>query len=343
MTTSLLSEGGRQGASVVGATGVNIRTGEFYVFKSKATVLAMPLPGRLWMFSTELYGSACTFHDPNCTGEGLAMGWNAGAEFTLLEGSLEWYTPFSYIPYGVGNSDNTWHGCSIVDANGKEVPWVDRDNKELTSVDQRFQPAQGQKFVLPSGLVDSEYEHNYSHIINDLSERIRNGEFVLPLYADLTRLSGLERRAIFGLMVGNEGKTRIPVYDTYTKAGFDPDKDMLQVPVMPPDYYRNMCFWGGMQVPHFREMEMCHGGLVVDWDMRTNLEGLYGASNGIFGLGEHSTAATSGRYAGRKAAVYARTATEPVLDRKQVEEERIRVYLPLKQGAGNIGWKELNA
>jgi succinate dehydrogenase/fumarate reductase flavoprotein subunit len=118
---------------------------------------------------------------------------------------------------------------------------------------------------------------------------------------------------------------------------------MLQVPVMPPDYYRNMTFWGGMQVPHFREMEMCHGGLVVDWDMRTNLEGLYGASNGIFGLGEHSTAATSGRYAGRKAAVYARTATEPVLDRKQVEEERIRVYLPLKQGAGNIGWKELNA
>ena len=33
-------------------------------------------------------------------------------------------------------------------------------------------------------------------------------------------------------MVGNEGKTRIPIYDTFTKAGFDPDKDLLQAPVM---------------------------------------------------------------------------------------------------------------
>ena len=37
-----------------------------------------------------------------------------------------------------------------------------------------------------------------------------------------------ERKAIFGLMVGNEGKTRIPIYQNYMAAGFDPDKDMLQ-------------------------------------------------------------------------------------------------------------------
>ena len=42
-----------------------------------------------------------------------------------------------------------------------------------------------------------------------------------------------ERRAIFGLMVGNEGKTRVPVYHIYTQAGFDPDKDMLQAPITP--------------------------------------------------------------------------------------------------------------
>ena len=39
MTTSLLTEGGKQGARVVGATGVNARTGEFYVFTARATVL----------------------------------------------------------------------------------------------------------------------------------------------------------------------------------------------------------------------------------------------------------------------------------------------------------------
>ena len=36
------------------------------------------------------------------------------------------------------------------------------------------------------------------------------------------------------MMVGNEGKTRIPIYDTFTKGGFDPDKDLLQVPSCSP-------------------------------------------------------------------------------------------------------------
>jgi len=35
MATSLLTEGGQQGARVVGATAVNVRTGEFYIFKAK--------------------------------------------------------------------------------------------------------------------------------------------------------------------------------------------------------------------------------------------------------------------------------------------------------------------
>ena len=38
MATALLTGNGRDGAPVVGATGVNVRTGEFYVFRAKATV-----------------------------------------------------------------------------------------------------------------------------------------------------------------------------------------------------------------------------------------------------------------------------------------------------------------
>ncbi|CAG0997141.1 partial Adenylylsulfate reductase subunit alpha, partial [Anaerolineae bacterium] len=51
MTTSLLTEDGKQGTRVVGATGVNVRTGEFYIFKAKAIVLAMAHPRREWTFS----------------------------------------------------------------------------------------------------------------------------------------------------------------------------------------------------------------------------------------------------------------------------------------------------
>ncbi|HUW13725.1 MAG TPA: hypothetical protein VM537_28640, partial [Anaerolineae bacterium] len=166
------------------------------------------------------------------------------------------------------------------------------------------------------------------------------GEFVLSLYADLSRLPELERRAIFGLMVGNEGKTRIPVYDTLTKAGYDPDADMLQVPVMDPASYGHSNFWAGMTVPLWRQWGA--GGLLIDWDLRTNLEGLYGAGGAIYGGGAHSSAAASGRYAGRKAASYARTAAEGLLDPGQVRAEKARVYAPLQRNGRMIGWKELN-
>jgi succinate dehydrogenase/fumarate reductase flavoprotein subunit len=42
---------------------------------------------------------------------------------------------------------------------------------------------------------------------------------------------------------------------------------------------------------------------------------------------------------GRKAADYALKAGEPVINRKQVEEEKVRVYAPVKRKDG-IGWKE---
>ena len=66
----------------------------------------------------------------------------------------------------------------------------------------------------------------------DLPELVRRGEYALPLFANMTDMPEYERRAIFGLMVGNEGKTRVPIYQVYAEAGFDPDKDMLQTPLI---------------------------------------------------------------------------------------------------------------
>ena len=138
MATCLLTEQGKQGARVVGAFGIHARTGEFYLFKAKATVLAMSRPTRVWLFSPGLPGIS-EFRPFQCTGDGHAMGWKAGVEFTMMEKSVraEWSGIRSYPPYGTGNTHNTWYACSMVDAHGREIPWVDRDGTILKTVSQR--------------------------------------------------------------------------------------------------------------------------------------------------------------------------------------------------------------
>jgi len=343
MVTSLLTEGGRPGTRVVGATGMNVRTGEFYVFKAKATVLTTGPSSRLWIFSTELLGSNDVHDDPNCAGDGNAIAWEAGAEFALMEASMPSSGSFHYPAYGTGNAHNSWFACNIVDANGKRVPWVDRDGRVLKTVSERYRLAPGQKFFY-HGPGNLPYEIRGPGLIPDLPERIKKGEFVLPFYADLPSMPEHERRAIFGLMVANEGRTLIPIYDVYTKAGFDPDKDMLQANVLPPDVAGlYIPWWAGIGPPQWRETAFAgSAGVVFDWDLKTNLEGLYAAGNQLAGGGNHAGASTTGRYAGRKAAAYVKTAVEPVIDRKQVEEEKARVYDPVNRESG-IGWKELQA
>ena len=344
MATSLLTEGGKQGARVIGATGVNVRTGELYVFKGKATVLSSGQPSGLWVFSTELKGLASQHNCPNDTGDGHAMAWQAGAEFTLMERSSSSLGGFSYPAQGAGNAHNTWYACTIVDANGKEIPWVDRDGRVLKTVSERYRPAPGQKFFVLIPTIPP-YEIRGPSPIPDLPERIKKGEFVLPLYADLPSMPEHERRAIFGLMVGNEGKSRIPVYETYTQAGFDPDKDMLQATMLSPDAYNFVGPWFdsmAMAPRQWRDTAFGGGsGVIVDWDLKTSLEGLYAAGS-VGVCGGCAGASTTGRYAGRKAAGYALKAGKPAINRKQVEEEKARVYAPVRRKDG-IGWKELQA
>jgi succinate dehydrogenase/fumarate reductase flavoprotein subunit len=334
MVTSLLTARGKQGARVVGATGVSARTGEFYIFRSKATILSMGSVNTLWTFSTELKGA---FSEPTQTGDGSAIAWRAGAEFNLIERSAPSAGGLGYIPHTVGNAHNTWFACNIVDANGKEVPWVDRDGKVLKTLSERYKLAPGQKFFIH--VRGSPYQLREPAITPDLPERIRKGEFVLPLYADLPGMPPQERRAIYGLMVGNEGGTRYGVYDVYTRAGLDPDKDMPQSSVLPPDQYVFRPWWQGIATRQWRAGG--GGGLICDWDLKTNLEGLYTA--GLQGPGgDHSAAAVTGRYAGRKAAEYARTADTPAVDDNQLKAEKARAYAPVMREKG-MGWKELRA
>jgi succinate dehydrogenase/fumarate reductase flavoprotein subunit len=333
MATSLLTEGGKTGARVIGATGVNVRTGEFYIFRAKSVILSMGSLGALWVFSTELGPSGV----PGLTGDGSAMAWRAGAEFHSLEGSSPSAGGFRYLPHSSGNPHNTWNACTIVDANGKEVPWVDRDGRVLKTNLERHLPAPGQKFF---NQMHAKYELLEPQTTPDLPALIKKGEYVLPLYADLPGMSEKERRAIYGLMVGNEGCTRYGIYDVFARAGFDPDIDMPQASVLVPDRYIFGAWWGGMPIPQWRNATG-GGGLVFDWDMKTTLDGLYAA--GVQGAGgDHSSSAVTGRYAGRKASEYARKVDLLPVNRKQVDVEKERVYAPVKLKDG-MGWKELKA
>jgi len=340
--TSLLTEGGKTGTRVIGATAVNTRTGEYYIFKSKATIISTGGAGRLWKFAPELM-SQNSMGDLNSAGVGHAIGWNAGAEFVLMEESGGNLGDVGYAPYSTGSTSNTFHGAPLVDADGKEVPWIDINSKEFQGHKERFLPAAGQHFMLGIGIGVNTYlnEYRIPMTIFDLPERILKGEFKLPLYVDLSRLNEMERKCIWGVMVGNEGKTRIPVYVTTSQAGFNPDTDMIQAPVMGPESYRMTNLWSGRGMPMLRSLS--GGGFLVDWDLRTSLEGLYVAGGGpVYGSGCHGESHTMGRYSGRQAALYAKTIDNSAVSRPQVDADKDKAYSSTRQSTGGIGWKELN-
>lgn len=104
--------------------GFSLETGKFYVFSAKSVVIATGYITGCWTFNTELAGGGFR-EDPNDVGEGLAMAWEAGAEIYNLEntGAPGGASPISWPLYGFGNCTNTWFPCSVVDNEGKEIPW----------------------------------------------------------------------------------------------------------------------------------------------------------------------------------------------------------------------------
>ena len=142
-------------------------------------------------------------------------------------------------------------------------------------------------------------------------------------------------------------ETKIPILQTYTEAGFDPSKDLLQSYLM---IGQELTGLSGLQPSKF-ESEYHKfrifgelgdaGGLLTDWNLQTSLEGLFAAGDQLFASNYHYHAATTGRYAGRKAAEYASKATYTEISKKQIEEEKNRVYAPVKRNNG-MEWKELN-
>ena len=337
MITGLLTEGGKEGAPIVGATGLNTQTGEFYVFNAKSVVISCGgISAETWSFNTEMFASGYRM-DPNCSGDGIAMAWNAGAKLNGLEqygDTRAFGNPFGWPWYGVGNPDNTWMPCGVVDNNGKEVPWEDAYGNPISGITARCMPAEGQPYVM----------NDRPGIIHDLAERIRNGEYELPLWADISALPEDERRGIWGLMICNEGKTRYPIYDYFNKAGFNPDTDMLQCPVMVPENYvdkKKDWFQGEQHVVKFWKADTLRG-VATDWNQMTTIEGLFAA--GTDSGQASATAGSSGMYAANRAAEYAKKTALKKVDEAQLTAEKERVYAPVKRmgdPSACISWKEM--
>ena len=291
MGTSLLNEKGIQGAKVVGATGINTRTGEFMIFKAKAVVISTAGIGSVWVFNTELAGIT-TFRSRNNAGDGTVMAFRAGAAVTQMEKS-------GLLSLGTGYKHKWYAG---IDASFEHLSQIDDNGKPIT---QR----------------------------GNLREAVLKGEVALPLWGDFPSLSEDWRKINWNMMYVEESTTKA-IRRKYLEAGFDPNKDLF------PSY----TLLEGTTPANFRSPDSMNtrGGVVVDWDLKTTLDGLYAAGEQMYGPGDHSYAESTGRYAGRKAADYAQRADEPVISKEQIALEKARVYAPIKRNQG-IEWKELHA
>ena len=318
----------------IGAMGMDVRTGRFMVFSSKTTVLAMSRPARVWLFDADQVG-LCEFRPIQSIGSGHAMGYRAGMEFTMMEKSVRGEFSAagrSFPPYSTGNNHNTWYAATMVDARGVEIPYVDRDGRELKTVRERYYPAPGQKFFLKGGVIDNpKYEYRGPETI-EFDELIRRG-YQLPFYADLSKMPEMERKVIWGMMVGEEGKTKIPVLKYFTDRGFDPAIHRLQ------------SYGTGWQSAAFLDQERqlfgAPGGVFHDWDLQTNIEGIYAAGDQLYAMDCGGAACSTGYYAGRKAASAAAKKEFCAPDENDIAAEKQRLYAPLYVKDG-MNWKELN-
>ena len=305
MGTSLLNEGGVQGARIVGATGLNSRTGEFLIFRAKSVILSTAIAGSLWFMSME-HGGYSNMHSRNINGDGTYMAWKAGATLTMMEKTAviniatglkhKWYT---------GAGDASYENLPIVDANGKRLPY----------------PIQGWE--------DAGAMMPTPEVQDQILEKVLSGEYALPFYGDFPSMSDVERRATWNLMLSEESTTKILV-DTMKEGGFDLGRDQLI----------SYKFIEGQSMPQWRDAGY-GGGVLVDWNLKSSVDGLYAAGTQMFSPEDHSYCAATGRYAGRKAAAYAMEVGEVEVDRAQIEQEKARIYAPTKRDSG-VEWKELH-
>ena len=238
--------------------------------------------------------------------EGTALDWKACASLTMMErtGTIGIATGLKHKWY-TGAGDASYENVPIVDAKGRRLPY----------------PIQGWE--------DAGAMSPTAETTEKIHEAILNGEYELPFYGDFPAMSEVERRTTWNLMLGEESTTKILV-NTMKDGGFDLGRDQLL----------SYKFIEGQSLPQWRDAGY-GGGLLVDWNLKTTVDGLYAAGTQTFSPEDHSYCAATGRYAGRKAAAYIKEVGEGQISRDQIEKEKNRIFAPTKR-TGGIEWKELH-
>jgi len=112
-------------------------------------------------------------------------------------------------------------------------------------------------------------------VCDTIRKGILKGEWALPFYGDLPAMPDIERSVTWDLMLGQESTTKI-ITSTYERAGFDPKKHLLH----------SYAFIEGETHSQWRTAR--GGGSVVDWDLKSTLDGLYVAGEQLFSHIDHS-------------------------------------------------------
>lgn len=115
--TSLIMHEGR----CVGATGLGVRDGCFYVFRARVTVMATGGAGTLYKSYTadSTDSGAQIWMCPYCVGTGYAMGFRQGAELTSLE--QRWVATRTKDFCGPVDTISVGYGAPIINARGEKV------------------------------------------------------------------------------------------------------------------------------------------------------------------------------------------------------------------------------
>jgi hypothetical protein len=233
------------------------------------------------------------------------MAFKAGATITMREGSH---------PFGIASGlKHKWY-TGGGDASYENVPIVDANNVKLDLVTQGWADA---------GAMNS------PDLLQAVRDGVESGKFELPMFGDFAGMKPEESNATWNLMLNEESTTKIMV-KTMTEGGFDPTRDQIM----------NYSFIEMQSPPQYHEPAR-GGGIMIDWDLKTTVDGLYAAGTSLFSPQDHSFAAATGRYAGRKAAAYAKTVELGQVCRDQIDKEKERVLAPALRTEG-IEWKELH-
>ena len=299
MITKLLTDNG----IITGATGLDIRSGEFVLFKVKAVILATGGYAELYDHAEGVPLDIRT----RLTGDGTAMAYHAGAElcememinFQQLPGSPKWLAQtrfvMSFLPGG---------GIRGLCCCG---PYYDKNGKQVVSREETVN--------LPVGCGPPKafmYNPNLQRLLRYKTRE--HGELYMNVVEEVER-EGID----------------------ISKLKFSPWDRALGFPAAWYEWKEELS-----KIKLTIGMLIGQGGPKVNLKGETNVPGLYGAGEGA-GSGNLYGAARpvafmasilpSGKTAGLNAAEYSRTAQDADINMEEVakEEERIHNFLDVKK------------